>query len=287
ERMADINIEHLKSWEGHSEEHRDLIAAFPSNALSATLDREDAYDIGDPLPPLWHWLHFLPLHKLKDSGYDGHAALGSFLPPVPLPRRMWAGGRLTFKAPLEIGQTLRKTSTVKSVTHKSGRSGDLVFVTVLHEIFKGTTLCLSDEQDIVYRAPAKAQSEAQTPRPAPEQSAFSRTITPDPVLLFRYSALTFNGHRIHYDAPFCKQSEGYTGLIVHGPLLATLMLDLLRREMPQAQVTAFDFRALAPVFDTNAFSVHGTQTETGTARLWIRRHDGALAMEGHARFGSK
>ncbi|MGB7316795.1 MAG: MaoC family dehydratase N-terminal domain-containing protein [Planktotalea sp.] len=278
-----IDIEHLRSWEGRSEEKRDKIAAFPSNALAATLDRDDAeYVVGEVLPPLWHWMYFLALHKLKDSGYDGHAALGSFLPPVPLPRRMWAGSRLRFLAPMKIGRDLLKRSSVKSVSHKAGRSGDLVFVTVLHEIWDGDTQCISEEHDIVYRAaPAKGTPVSMPPK-APETSTFERSISPDPVLLFRYSALTFNGHRIHYDHPFCINTEGYEGLIVHGPLLATLMLDLLRREMPDAEVSAFEFRAISPVFDTQGFSVHGAPNDDGTIALWIKRHDGALAMQGTA-----
>lgn len=285
--MSDIDLDHLQTWQGKSEERRDLIAAFPSNALAATLDRDDAaYSIGDALPPLWHWLHFLPLHKLKDSGYDGHAALGTFLPPVPLPRRMWAGSRLHFLAPMEIGKELRKRSTVKSVTHKAGRSGDLVFVTVLHEVLEREQLCLSEEHDIVYRAaPAKDAASPIPPR-APEHSDFSRQIHPDPLLLFRYSALTFNGHRIHYDHPFCIGTEGYTGLVVHGPLLATLMLDLLRRESDGAPLSAFRFRAIAPIFDTHPFTVHGARNRDGTIQLWIKRHDGALAMEGTATLGA-
>ena len=284
--MSEINIDHLRTWQGKNEQRSDLISAFPSNALAATLDRDDPeYGAGDPLPPLWHWLHFLPIHKLKDSGYDGHAALGSFLPPVPLPRRMWAGSRLTFLAPMKIGQALQKCSTVKSVAHKSGRSGDLVFVTVVHEVFDSDQLCLKEEHDIVYRAaPAKGAIIPASPS-APERSHFSRKIDPDPVLLFRYSALTFNGHRIHYDHPFCINAEGYGGLVVHGPLLATLMLDLLRREMPEAQVSAFEFRAISPVFDTHPFSVHGKAKTDGTIQLWIKRHDGVLAMDGTATLG--
>ena len=150
--MSTIDIEHLQSWQNRSETRDDLIASFPANALAMTLDRDEIYEIGDTLPPLWHWLHFLPIHKLSDSGYDGHAALGGFLPPVPLPRRMWAGSRLDFRAPVCIGASLSKRSTVKSVRHKSGRSGDLVFVTLIHEVFDGDTLCISEEQDIVYRA---------------------------------------------------------------------------------------------------------------------------------------
>ncbi len=278
-----IDIEHLQTWQGRTEEHLDQIAPFPANALAATLDRNDAeYTDGTALPPLWHWLHFLPLHKLKDSGYDGHAALGTFLPPVPLPRRMWAGSRLNFLAPMKIGRALRKRSEIKSVTHKSGRSGDLVFVTVEHSIFDGTAQCLAEEHDIVYRAPPLPNAPTPAPPSAPQHSQFQREIRPDPVLLFRYSALTFNGHRIHYDHPFCIQTEGYSGLVVHGPLLATLMLDLLRREMPDAVVSAFEFRAVSPVFDTDAFTVHGGANEDGSIHLWVRRHDGALAMDGTA-----
>lgn len=280
--MSEIDIAQLQSWQGNSETRRDLIAAFPSNALAATLDRDDSeYCNGDALPPLWHWLHFLPLHKLKDSGYDGHAALGSFLPPVPLPRRMWAGSRLQFLAPMRIGAELEKRSTVKSVAHKAGRSGDLVFVTVLHEVWDAETRCLAEEHDIVYRAPPLPDTKPPTPPPAPAHCDFSRKIVPNPVLLFRYSALTFNGHRIHYDHPFCTGTEGYAGLVVHGPLLATLMLDLLRRERPQAEINAFEFRAVSPVFDTEAFFVEGIMGGP-TTNLWIKRHDGALAMQGIA-----
>ncbi|MGH1577342.1 FAS1-like dehydratase domain-containing protein [Planktotalea sp.] len=284
--MSNIDIQHLQTWQGRSEEHTDLISAFPSNALSATLDRSDApYQINDPLPPLWHWLHFLPLHKLKDSGYDGHAALGTFLPPVPLPRRMWAGSRLKFLAPMRIGKNLRKRSEVTRVSHKAGRSGDLVFVTLQHDIWDDHTHCLSEEHDIVYRDLPTPQSRAKAPPTAPERSTFQRLITPDPVLLFRYSALTFNGHRIHYDHPFCVEKEGYEGLVVHGPLLATLMLDLIRRELPSAVINTFEFRAIAPIFDTHPFSTHATINTDGTVSLWVRRHDGALAMDGTATIG--
>lgn len=281
-----IDIDHLRTWETQTEDRDDLIAAFPSNALAASLDRDDPlYEIGDPLPPLWHWLHFLPIHKLQDSGYDGHAALGTFLPPVPLPRRMWAGSRLTFHAPMKIGQHLTKRSIIKSVSHKSGRSGGLVFVTVQHDVYDRDAQCLSEEHDIVYRAAAEKDAPPFVPTQAPVHSDFSRKIEPDPILLFRYSALTFNGHRIHYDHPFCIETEGYDGLVVHGPLLATLMLDLLRREMPDAYVSAFEFRARAPIFDTHNFSIHGQPNPDDTIHLWIQRHDGALAMDGKATLG--
>nr|WP_321446001.1 MaoC family dehydratase N-terminal domain-containing protein [uncultured Cohaesibacter sp.] len=279
-----MDMQHLEQWIGKSESLTERIAPFPANAMAATLDRDDApYEDGTKLPHLWHWLHFLPLFKLSDAGYDGHAALGGFLPPVPLPRRMWAASRFSFHAPMRIGQTLRKVSTVKSVKGKEGRSGKLVFVTVGHQIFDGETLCLDEDHDIVYREMPKADAPVVTPTQAPETSDFSRAIDPDPVLLFRYSALTFNGHRIHYDQPFCTGSEGYEGLIVHGPLLATMLMDLLRRNAPSAEIESFEFRALATVFDIHDFSLHGQMSPDGkTCDLWVRRHDGAMAMKAKA-----
>ena len=274
-----IDLGHLQTWVGTSEVARDQIAPFPSNALAATLNRDDPiYADGVALPPLWHWLHFLPIFKLQDAGYDGHPALGGFLPPVPLPRRMWAGSRLRLNAPLRIGEVVEKTSTVTRVDHKAGRSGDLVFVTVRHVYGDAR---IEEEHDIVYRDAPLPDAPVPEPVAAPVGSDFSRDVVPDPVLLFRYSALTFNGHRIHYDQPFCTGTEGYPGLVVHGPLLATLLLDLLRRQMPDAVVREFEFRAMAPVFDTAAFSVHGASVEGGF-RLWIRRADGALAMDAKA-----
>jgi len=276
-----VDIDHLRRWIGQTETRTERIAPFRANALAATLDRNDPpYDDGAALPPLWHWLHFLPLFPLAETGYDGHQALGTFLPPVPLPRRMWAGSRLRFLAPVRIGAQLSKVSEVQSVDHKPGRSGDLVFVTVRHSVLEGDQALIEEEHDIVYRAAPQPGAPVRVPPQAPAESDVAREIAPGPVLLFRYSALTFNGHRIHYDRPFCAL-EGYDGLVVHGPLLATLMLDLLRRSAPDACVRSFGFRALAPVTDIAPFSVHGA-FEDGAMRLWVRSHDGALAMEGRA-----
>ena len=279
-----MDITHLEKWIGKTETFKERLAPFPSNALAATLNRDDPeYVDGTALPPLWHWLHFLQPFKLSDAGYDGHAALGGFIPPVPLPRRMWAGSRLNFHAPLRIGCVLKKVSTIKSVKSKSGRSGQLVFVTVGHQVFDGDTLGIDEEHDIVYREQPSPDAPLPVPPQTPDSWSFSREIKPDPVLLFRYSALTFNGHRIHYDQPFCVGSEGYKGLVVHGPLLATLLLDLLRRERPEATVRSYEFRAISTIFDTEAFSVHGEPEMDGkTFRLWARRHDGALAMQAKA-----
>ncbi len=274
----------LDKWIGNPVTVSEVIPPFPSNALAATLDRDDPlYGYGSIPPPLWHWMHFLPVFKLADAGNDGHAALGTFLPPVPLPRRMWAGSRLKFLSPMHIGSRLRKNSNVANVEHKKGRSGDLVFVTVSHTIFDGDTLCLEEEHDIVYREAAAPGALTPKPLEAPGSSGFSRQIAPSPLLLFRYSALTFNGHRIHYDQPYCVNIEGYEGLVVHGPLLATLLLDLLRRNFPDAEVANFEFRAMASVSDNEPFTVHGqSESDNKNFKLWVRRHDGALAMDARA-----
>lgn len=271
----------LTDWTGRSATATDLLRPFPADALAATLDRDETYPEGAALPDLWHWLYFLPLHRLSDSGRDGHAAKGGFLPPVPLPRRMWAGSRFRFLRPLTIGAEATKTSTIARVEPKQGRSGPLCFVTVSHDVRQDGQHCIAEEHDIVYREDPAPGAPAPVVQPAPEGSDFSRTIHPDPVLLFRYSALTFNGHRIHYDQPYATGVEGYPGLVVHGPLLATLLMDLLRRQT-DAPVAEFSFRALATITDTDDFSVHGARRDDGSIRLWARRADGALAMDADA-----
>jgi 3-methylfumaryl-CoA hydratase len=277
----------LKAWQGRSETLADEITAAPVRALSATLDRDDPSPTpGTRLPELWHWLYFLPHHRQSEIGPDGHAKRGGFLPPVPLPRRMWAGGRLRWEAdnPLTVGDAVERTSTIASVTHKAGRSGELVFVLVRHEIRNARGLALTEEHDIVYRAaPAPGDAAAPPPTPAPKDAAFSREIRPDDVLLFRYSALTFNGHRIHYDRRYVTEVEGYPGLIVHGPLIATLLVDLLRRELPQAVLARFEFRAMRPSFDTAPLRVHGRPDAGGkTFQLWAEDADGWLTMQATA-----
>ena len=282
--MQTVDIQLLEQWQGRQETRSDSITAFPVQALSATLEPSYIHsaDVGTALPPLWHWLYFLPLHAQSELGEDGHARKGGFLPPVPLPRRMWAGGRFGFTAPLRVGEQVDKTSTIASVKYKEGRTGRLVFVTVRHEFSVAGESRLWDEHDIVYRdLPAP---DAPTVEPVrADTGAWQRKITPDDVLLFRYSALTFNGHRIHYDRRYVTQVEGYPGLIVHGPLIATLLLDLLQRELPSAVVTEFQFRAVRPTFDTAAFFVNGQPSEDGkTIRLWANDGDGYLTMDATA-----
>jgi 3-methylfumaryl-CoA hydratase len=276
----------LRAWEGRSETLHDEITAAPVRNLSATLDRDDPLpQAGTELPPLWHWLYFLPGHRQREIGPDGHARRGGFLPPVPLPRRMWAGGRITWHAPLRVGEAVERTSRIASVSHKAGRSGDLVFVLVRHEVRNAQGLALAEEHDIVYRPLAQPGDPAPPPQAAPADAPWSREIPPDPVLLFRYSALTFNGHRIHYDRSYVTEVEGYPGLIVHGPLIATLLVDLVRRERPGASLRSFSFRAVRPTFDLYPFRVNGMPSDDGrNVQLWAQDHEGWLTMQAQAQF---
>jgi 3-methylfumaryl-CoA hydratase len=268
----------LTDWIGKTEVRSDVVTAGPVVALSATLDREDpAPQPGDPLPLLWHWLFFLDRHRASELGPDGHARRGGLLPPIPLPRRMWAGSRFEFHHPLRVGDQMTRETRVIDIKEKQGRSGPLVFVVVRHEISNLSGLAITEEHDIVYRdhgGPAPAQL-------ARADAAWQRSIQPDHVLLFRYSALTFNGHRIHYDSRYATEVEGYPGLVVHGPLIATLLMDLLRRQQPAAEVARFSFRAVSPLFDTGPFTVCG-KAEDKTVTLWARDPAGNLAMSAEA-----
>ena len=274
----------LTAWIGRSETVTDTLAPTPVQALAATLDHAAApVTIGTALAPLWHWLYFLPLHRQSDIGADGHVRRGGFLPPVPLPRRMWAGSQFDFRAPLRVGDTVQRTSTIADVTQKDGRSGRLVFVKVRHDLRANDAVdpALVEFHDIVYREARRVGDVEPPPQSAPTDAAWQRQIVPDDVLLFRYSALTFNGHRIHYDRRYVTEAEGYPGLVVHGPLIATLLLDLLHRERPDARVATFRFKAVRPTFDLHAFNVCGRQ-EGNTVRLWAQDHEGWLTMDATA-----
>ena len=207
------------------------------------------------------------------------------MPPVPLPRRMWAGSDFQFHESLRVGDALSRTSTIVDIKEKSGRTGNLIFVKVRHEIRRNgaQSVALTEHHNIVYRDAARPDDVAPPPVAAPADFVWERRIVPDDVLLFRYSALTFNGHRIHYDRKYVTEVEGYPGLIVHGPLIATLLMDLLRRHIPDAQVTKFEFKAVRPTFDIHPFSVHGQPSADGkTIRLWGRDHEGWLTMDATA-----
>lgn len=279
ERTLDPEI--LARWVGKEEEAVDLIDVRRARQMQATLDRDPTLETGDALPPLWHWLYFPAVVAQRDLGRDGHPKSGGFLPPVDLPRRMWAGGRFGFTRALRLGEAARRISKIKSVQLKEGRSGPLCFVTVRHEISTETGFCFWEEHDIVYREDPKPGAAPIRPPEAPVDSEWQRRVEPSPILLFRYSALTFNGHRIHYDRQYCTEVEGYPGLVFHGPLTATLLFDLLLEQAPDAWVSSYEFRAVSPLFDTAAFSLMGRHDKK-TAELWAANSDGGLAMTAKA-----
>jgi len=278
-----------RDWIGRSEAAEDVIDPVRARALHAALDLPGAPPgPGDPLPPLWHWLYFWTTPPASTLGPDGHPERGGFLPPIDLPRRMWAGSRITFPRPLPIGSTAQRRSTIADVRMTQGRSGRLAFVTVRHEISAAGEVCVVDEHEIVYRAPPVPDEVAQPGKPAPDQASWRRDWRADPVLLFRYSALTFNGHRIHYDRTYVTEVEGYPGLVVHGPLLATLMVELVREHDPAADITAFEFRARRPIFDGTPFTVCGAPSGDGSrAELWIADADGAIATTGRVEIAAR
>jgi 3-methylfumaryl-CoA hydratase len=271
-----------EDWVGRTGELHDVLVPVPVRLLAATLDRDaPALQDGDPMPPLAHWLYFVPDQRWSLVGSDGHPKPGGLLPPVPLPRRMWAGGLIDFLRPLLVGDRLRRVSTIAEVTPKSGRSGALVFVRFRHEIFVGNDLVLCEHQDIVYRAAARHDGAGAVVRPARADCQFTRRVVPDPILLFRYSALTFNSHRIHYDRAYATGVEGYPGLVVQGPLVATLLVDLLRHERPDVGISAFAFKAVSPLFEHEAFDLCG-RIDGDTAALWVQTLDHRSAMEATA-----
>jgi len=287
----DTSLHELQGWIGRSESVRDQIGATPVRALNATLDHQSLpVETGTALPPLWHWRYFLPLHRHSEIGADGHAKRGGFLPPVPLPRRMWAGSQFEFRSPVRVGDAVERTSTIADVTVKEGRTGKLVFVKVRHELRCNGSAepAIVEFHDIVYREARRPADVEPPPHAAATGAAWQRVIVPDDVLLFRYSALTFNGHRIHYDRKYVTEVEGYPGLIVHGPLIATLLMDLVRRHAPDADVAAFRFKAVRPTFDLNPFRVNGEpQADGKTIKLWAQDHEGWLTMDAVATLRSK
>ncbi len=268
--------DHWQEWVGRQESVSDRITPGPVRALAATLNRTDlAFGAGAPIPPLWTWLYFLQAAPMSSVGADGHPKRGGFLPPVPLERRMWAGGRCTFHRPVLIGDFAERTSTIMSVSEKNSRSGTLVFVTVRHELQVDGLAAITEEQDIVYLAIPDVFTPP-VPVAAPP-SDWSESVSIDPVLLFRFSALTFNGHRIHYDREYARQVEHYPGLVVHGPLQAVLLFDAATRRVPGGIFRRFDFRSFRPVFDSDSVAGHGRAGEAGEIDLFTEV-GGAIAM---------
>lgn len=273
-------------WIGAAESVEDTIGLGPALGAAATFDdTTTVFADGSALPPLWHWFYFLPRAPQARLGRDGHPQRGGFMPPIDLPRRMFAGARLRFRQPLTIGMPATRKAVIRDVSLKEGKSGRLAFVTVAFEVFQEGHLCIEEQQDIVYReagGPVPAPRQRELP-PAPE-GAWTRLIAPDPTLLFRFSALTFNAHRIHYDRDYATKEEGYPGLVVHGPLSAMLLIELVRRNSRQP-VSAFAFRGLAPLFDLAPFRLLGSLDDSGVVHLEAQGPDGATAVTATAELG--
>jgi 3-methylfumaryl-CoA hydratase len=275
-----MDIDHLRKWIGRSETVTDEAAPGPLAGLAALFDRAQPWR--DVLPPLAHWIYFLGHARQSEIDVDGHPKRGGFLPPVELPRRMWAGGRLEFLGDIPVGAHITRRSTIADVAAKEGSTGKMVFVTVRHEIGTEAGVAVREEQDIVFREAAK-QSAAVAGQRDETPSEASRRFTPDPTQLFRFSALTFNAHRIHYDRDYTRDVEGYPGLVVQGPFIAMLLMDHLLREKPPAKVHGFTFRAQRPLFDTAPFDLC-LNCDVDRADLWALTPDGQKAMVAEANF---
>jgi 3-methylfumaryl-CoA hydratase len=279
------DLEHLSKWIGSTESDVDYVTIPAVHRLAATLDRDDAMPkFGDPLPIGWQSILFPRIVRHSQIGADGHPQRGDFLPPVPLPRRMFAGKRTTIHAPLQVGDEVRRESTIQSVTPKQGRSGQMVFVTVKTDMFSPRGLAITEEQDIVYREEPDPNAPPAAPQRAPGVAQWQRKVTPDPVLLFRYSALTFNGHRIHYDHPYVTGTEGYPNLVMNGGLTTLLVYELARANAgsPLRYIAS---RNVRPLFVGREFTVCGEPSEDGkSAKLWVVDDTEALALSAEAQF---
>jgi len=275
--MNKIDPTNLQDWVSCTESAEDTLIAAHARRVAALLDHAAAPGDGDPLPPLWHWFYFAPATAQSELGADGHPerTRTGFMPPITLPRRMWAGGRLTFHRPLRVGDTVTKDSEITAVTEKTGKQGALVFLTMKHRLSDASGLAIEEEQDIVYRDHSK------TEHPAPGDSTpgcnWRDRFDPDPVMLFRYSALTFNAHRIHYDLPYATQEEGYPGLVVQGPLTATLMMDRYLVHVGETP-HRFSFRGKAPLFSGGAVELCGRRRDSGKHDIWAEGPGGYTAM---------
>jgi 3-methylfumaryl-CoA hydratase len=281
------DLERMKDWIGRKEVVEDHVTVYQIQGLRCIMDDGRVPVRGEDVGPMDHWCFFYPKVPASEVGPDGHFKRGGFLPPVPLPRRMFGGCRTTYHQPMRVGEDIRMEKTIKDVVVKQGRSGTLLICTILHEMSGEKGLCITEEHDVVYRedAPADAPTPGGRTNPAPSDHAWIREITPDPVMLFRYSAVSFVGHRIHYDRKYTMEVEGYPGLVVHGPLTAHLMLNLGLDNNPGRKLTGYTFQARAPLFDTAPFKVAGKPNEDGKSiSLWSVTPEGTIGTLATATF---
>jgi 3-methylfumaryl-CoA hydratase len=279
---AVIDLDHLRTWVGRTTWSEDQLSVRQARLMAAALGApQEELVAGVPLPPLWHWLYFLEGLPPDELGRDGHPARGGFLPPVPLSNRMWAGGELSFHQPLTLGSTVRKRSVVQSVAYKQGRSGDLVFVTVRHEVFNGDELAVTEDHDIVYKAPTPPGVSRSAPVTLPE-ATHRESFALNSTLLFRYSALSFNGHRIHYDVDYCREVEGYSNLVVHGPLQATMLAALAQR-LGERPLRRFRYRGIQACVLGAPLTLNAAPTPEGLT-LWTSSANGLPFMTAEASY---
>jgi len=269
-----------QDWVGRSQTLYDTVSAYPARALALTLNHANGQDLGagDALPTIWTWMNFLPLSSMSEVGPDGHPRRGGFLPPVELPRRMWAGSRCVFEAPVRIGDSIERKSTITKIAEKSGAAGAMVLLTVAHEVRANGVIAMREEQDLAFIAIAERYT---PPAPAPLPACdWCEAVCVDPVMLFRFSALTFNGHRIHYDRSYTKEVERYPGLVVHGPLQAILLFDAaLRRAPTGARPASLQFRGMRPLFDFDTITLNGRTDENGELHLYTANGEGLIGMQ--------
>lgn len=281
-----VALEDLKAHVGRRESADDIVTAAPANLLRLAFGRDEPeLGPGDPLPPGWQCLYFLPRFTPDALRPDGSPLDTGVIPPMPLPRRMFAGERFRFHRPLRIGEAIRRETELADISVKTGGTGTLVFATVVQRIFTGAALAIEEERRTVFREEVRAGERNQAPRrePAPDDVPWRRRVAPDPVLLFRFSALTFNSHRIHYDRPWAMEREGYPGLVVHGPLTSTLLIDFARDHAHGRAFAAYETQARAPLFDTAAFELRGRPSADGRAlELWAVTPEGTVAMSARA-----
>lgn len=274
-------MDDFSAWLGRKERRVERLEPLQSNALLAALGKEPIGADATALPALHHWLYFWDVRPPSELGTDGHPAKGGFLPPIPLPRRMWAGGRLQFEGELRFGDEVERMSRIAAIETKEGRSGTLVFVAVEHRLTGSNGARLLEEQDLVYREPSATPAPLPAPLAGAPDCDHHETLAPDSVLLFRYSALTMNGHRIHYDRPYATREEGYAGLVVHGPLQATLLADLATRRLG-GSLRSFSFRGQSPAFGGLDLHLCCAAQSDGELLLWSQQSE-ARAMTASAR----
>lgn len=284
--MSEVDIDHLRSWIGNTQEKSDTITPRLAESFNAIFEASSGLALGDPAPLGIHWCLAPDIAPMNELGPDGHPARGGFLPPVPLPRRMWAGGHVEFSGDFRVGDKITKRSRVDNVTQKIGRSGPLVFVTVRHDYLTQRGVVLSERQDIVYRdqeTKSAVRPEGETrarPITEPEVADHSLNIDASATLLFRYSALTFNGHRIHYDLPYATQVEHYPGLVFHGPLQASYLMRLAA-ETSTGPLRTFSYRSVAPLYAGGTISIHATSQPDGVG-LWVADEQHSVTMKATA-----